>query len=133
MTMTIEQISADIGVKHLISSYATSVDGRQREDVLALFAAGASVTLNGNTMDGNEKVAGWIDMLFQSPPGIHMTVNTVVDYDPAQPNEASALSDVAFVRKLEDGWKVVAAGKYIDKCVQQAGEWLFSSRTINIS
>ena len=116
MNMTIEQIGADIGVKRLLSLYATYVDSRQLDKALALFAPDALLVLNGEEKQGSSAIKAWIDTLANSPAGIHMTTNTVVTVDSARPDHAQARSDVGYIRKLADGWKVLAAGRYIDTC-----------------
>lgn len=132
MTYDNQLIGADLGVRRLIAQYAAHVDSRRLDEAVALFAPDASVVVNGETHEGRDAVRGWFEGLFQTPPGMHLTTNTVVDIDPAQPDRATAWSEVAYIRKLENGWSVMVAGRYEDVCQLSEGGWLFTNRTIEI-
>lgn len=127
----LEKLAARDSIRHLIASYAAAVDGRDKEAALALFAQDARLNVMGQEIEGSDGVAGWIDSLFASPPGIHLTTNTVIQLTDA--STASARSDVAFIKRDENGWKILVAGQYLDTLVNRDGNWLFQGRKIVLS
>ena len=121
----------EAGVARTITRYARTVDGRDMAACAALFTEDARITVMGETHVGSEAIKAWLALLAKSPPGIHLTTNTLVE--PAGPGRATATSDVAFIKREEAGWKIVVAGQYSDELVARGDHWLFASRTITLS
>jgi ketosteroid isomerase-like protein len=122
----INQVHA--GVQRTIACYARAMDGRDLQSCVALFTEDAVIEVMGQRYAGVGAIRGWMNELAKSPPGIHLTTNTVVQAVSA--DEATAISDVAFIKRLEGGWQILAAGKYEDQLRRNGSQWQFIKRTI---
>jgi hypothetical protein len=72
-----------------------------------------------------------MDALATSPPGRHLTVNTLVHPDGG--SRAEARSDVAFLRPNDGGgWSTMVVGSYQDVVVHD-DTWRFERRVISLS
>lgn len=133
MKLSIEEISVDMGVRRLIGQYGEHLDSRNLDQALALFTPDASLVFNGEEHKGHVAIRAWFEALARRPPGIHLLSNTRVSTETGQPGRARARSDVGFIRKLEDGWKILMAGGYDDVCEFRNDAWLFVRREITMS
>lgn len=129
--MTDNATEVIVGVQQTIAAYSRFLDGRDMARCAALFTPDASMTVMGQVHEGDAAIRAWLDSLASSPPGIHMTSNTLVEVLGA--DEAAATSDVAYIKRDEAGWKVLVAGQYVDRLTRGPDGWQFSSRVINLS
>ena len=61
--------------------------------------------------------------------GMHVTTNSLIDVDGDQ---ATATTDYLFVRPVEQGISVIAAGRYYDRLVHHGDQWQFAERSITL-
>jgi len=126
-----ELLAVDAGVRRTIAAYARSVDGRDMEACARLFTDDARIRVMGEEHVGAAQVRAWLEMLAKSPPGIHLTTNTLVH--PRGGSEAEAVSDVAFIKQTDGAWRIVVAGRYADRLRREADGWRFVERVISLS
>ena len=119
------------GVRATIAAHAQAQDDGRTDDLVALYSADGVVNVpNLVTLEGEtalrEGFAGWKPQT----PQRHMVTNTLLtDWSD---DEATAVSDVAFVQKGDAGWAVQAAGRYHDTFVRQDGEWRIRRRDMDL-
>lgn len=124
-------LKVDAGVRRTIAAYARHVDGRDMDQCASLFAPEARIAVMGESHEGAVAIRAWLNQLARSAPGIHLTTNTLVEM--IGEGRASAVSDVAFIKRDDSGWRIVVAGQYADELVESDGRWLFANRTITLS
>lgn len=124
--MTNEQIAAEFAARNLISRYALLLDDRKVPEVAALFAQDAVLTVAGQTYEGREAVAGWVQSLTANPPGKHMASSTLVEHD----GGVRSTTDFVFMVPAEGVWKGVVGGRYLDTFGQVDGTWQFTRREV---
>lgn len=124
-------LRTEIGVLRTIASYPRLIDARELDACAALFADDAHLDMLGNVFQGIEAIRPWMETLRKSPPGIHLTTNSLVEH--VAPGRAAAVSDVAFIRNGEAGWQIMFAGRYIDEFIDVGDRWLFTSRVFQMA
>jgi ketosteroid isomerase-like protein len=121
-----DMLHAEIGILRTIASYPRLIDARDLDACAALFVDNARLEMLGHVFRGIQAIRTWMETLRQSPPGIHLTTNSLIEH--IAPGQAAAVSDVVFIRQGDAGWQIVFAGKYIDKFIEAGDRWLFASR-----
>lgn len=129
MTRSLESFEDESAVRHVIIRYAHTMDNRQFDEFAELYHPDAVLTLDGKPFSGREAIVGWMKELAGSPAGVHMTGNTIVKLEGVR---AHAISDFMYGRKLPEGWKLFAAGRYMDTLEKRNGQWLFLRREITL-
>src|SRR4051794_38349550 len=130
MDAAVAALLVEAEVRRLISTYALSMDSRDIETCSGLFFDDAVLAVNGEEQVGGAAIRTWMDALAASPPGRHMTANTVVD---AVGERATATSDLAFLRPADaGGWQVMVSGRYRDVVERRDGRWGFQRRDIDL-
>jgi len=117
-----------VDVQRMISTYARTMDGRDIPSCAALFAEDAVIEVMGQRHAGLAAIRTWMNELAKTPPGIHLTANTLVQA--AGEGEATAVSDVAFIKQVDGAWRILTAGRYEDRLRRTDSEWRFVSRRI---
>ena len=102
MSLTLQQMENELGARRLIARYAHTMDNRQLDECAALFERDAILTVNGQAFSGRDAIRGWMTALAGSAAGVHMTGNTVLDFDG---DSARATSDFMYGRKTAEGWQ----------------------------
>ena len=118
------------GVRAVIAAYTHALDDGRTDDVVDTFCPDGTCDIPGmGTHTGHHALraayAGWVPRR----PQRHLVVNThVVDRGGG---EASATSDVVFLRQGEDGWAIRVVGRYRDVLHLDTddGSWRFHHRT----
>jgi hypothetical protein len=115
------------GVRNALAAYAHALDDGRTDDVVATFCEDGSIDMGElGRHAGREELRSaygrWVPRL----PQRHVVVNTHITGWSA--TEASAVSDVVFLLKRPDGWKVQLVGRYHDVLHEDGGTWRFHHR-----
>jgi SnoaL-like protein len=116
------------GVRATIAAYTQALDDGRVDDVVATFCADGAVDIPGlGAHDGHDALRAAYARVAPRQPQRHVVVNTLVtDWDE---HEASAVSDVVFLLKREEGWSVQLVGRYHDTLHRDGENWRFHRRT----
>ena len=116
------------GVRAAIAAYTQALDDGRTDDVVATFCPDGGCDIPGmGTHVGHdalrEAYARWTPRV----PQRHLTVNTLVtDWDD---DVATAISDVIFLLRGDEGWAIQVVGRYHDTLHHDGGRWRFHRRT----
>lgn len=115
------------GVRAALAAYAQALDDGRTDDVVATFCADGSVDLPGfGSHAGHEALRAAYAKWVPRRPQRHLVVNTHITQ--LDDDEASAISDVAFLLHGEGGWAVQLVGRYHDQLRLEKDVWRFSHR-----
>lgn len=128
--MSTTQLSfADVaeGVRATIAAYTQALDDGRTDDVVATFCPDGGCDIPGlGTFEGHDALRKAYAGLEPQIPQRHLVLNTLVtewsDHD------ATAISDVVFLLRVDSGWKVLLVGRYEDTLHYDAGTWRFHHR-----
>lgn len=120
------------GVKATLAAYVHALDDGRAVDVVATFCPDGGIELPGmGTHEGTEALqaayAQWVPRM----PQRHLVLNTHVTV--VGDDEATAISDVVFLLKVEDRWKVQLVGRYDDVLHRHGERWRFHRRVATFS
>ncbi|MCZ7531386.1 MAG: nuclear transport factor 2 family protein [Acidimicrobiia bacterium] len=115
-------------IRRLLAEYCHAYDDGRADDFAALFTQDAQFTVMGVTHSGREaireNIGGWKS---GTPPGQHITYNTVLDITG---DSATGATDFSYLQTSDEGPRVIQAGRYTDEFVHEPDGWRFRSRTI---
>jgi hypothetical protein len=115
------------GVRNTLAAYVHALDDGRTDDLVATFCADGSIDMGdlGGAAGHDELRAAygrWIPRL----PQRHLVLNThLTEWSD---REVTAISDVVFLLKRGDGWKVQVVGRYHDVLRNDEGTWRFHHR-----
>lgn len=118
------------GVRAAIASYTHALDDGRTDDVVACYCPDGVFAMPGlGTFEGHdalrEAYAGWAPR----GPQRHLVVNTLVtDWSD---EEATAVSDVVFTTKGDEGWAIQFVARYTDTLHSDDGTWRFHRREVS--
>lgn len=115
------------GVRAVIGAHTQAQDAGRTDDIVALYTPDGVLELPGaDPVQGHdalrEAFKGWAP----TQPQLHLVSNTVVTSSEA--DEATAVSDVAFLQRGDAGWAVLVVGRYDDSLRRVDGTWLLHRR-----
>ena len=115
------------GVCNALAAYAQALDDGRPDDVVATFCEDGALDMGDlGSCSGHDELRAAYARWIPRGPQRHVVVNTnVTDWSDT---EASAVSDVVFLLKLPDGWKVQLVGRYHDVLHAEGGTWRFHHR-----
>jgi hypothetical protein len=115
------------GVRRTLAAYVQALDDGRTDDVVATFCADGSIDMGElGSYAGHEALRRAYGRWVPRVPQRHLVVNThITEWDD---DEASAISDVVFLLKRPDGWKVQVVGRYEDVLHHEHGTWRFHHR-----
>src|ERR1700712_576832 len=89
----------DAAARNLVGGYCQTLDLRDLEGLVALFATDGVVVTSGNEKKGRDGIRAWYIDVFEKNPqvGFHLLANTVTKRD--GPDHGSSRSDEMFHRK----------------------------------
>lgn len=118
----------DAGVRRAIATYTQALDDGRTDDVVATFCADGKVEIPGmGTHEGHPALRAAYATWAPRRPQRHLVLNTLVsEWDE---HEATAVSDVVFLRSGERGWRVQVVGRYHDRLRCEDGVWRFQHRS----
>ncbi len=118
----------EAAIRRLLAEYCHAYDDGRADDFAALFTQDAQFTVMGVTHSGRETIRENIGSWKPgTPPGQHITYNTVLDITG---DAATAATDFSYLQKSDKGLGVIQAGRYADELVREPDGWRFRSRTI---
>ncbi|MFE1962163.1 nuclear transport factor 2 family protein [Streptomyces sp. NPDC059479] len=115
------------GVRAAIGAHTQAQDAGRTDDVVALYTPDGILEVPGlGPVAGHdalrEAFKGWAP----TQPQLHLVANTTVVS--STEDEATAVSDVAFLQRGESGWAVQVVGRYDDTLRRHDGAWRFQRR-----
>ena len=116
------------GVRRALAAYVQALDDGRTDDVVATFCPDGAIDMGDlGTYEGHEALRAAYGRWVPRVPQRHLVLNThITEWDD---DEANAISDVVFLLKLPDGWKVQLVGRYHDVLHHEHGAWRFHHRT----
>jgi hypothetical protein len=116
------------GVRAAIATYAQALDDGRTDDVIATFCADGVADMPGmGVCEGHDAIRAAYEKWKPRRPQRHLVANTVIsDWND---HEATAVSDVVFLLKGDDGWAIQLVGRYRDTLHCVDGTWHFHRRT----
>lgn len=125
--MSSTSTEASAAFQTAIAAYAQALDTGRVEEVADLFWADGVAEIAGiGTFEGQEAIRKGYAAFAPTQPQLHLVANTVVT--PVTEDEATAVSNLAYFQRGEDGWAVQMVGRYDDVLTRRDGEWRFRKR-----
>lgn len=120
------------GVRNTLAEYAQALDDGRTDDVVATFCPDGVMDMGSRgRYEGHDALRAAFEQWVPRRPQRHLVVNTQVQgWDDA---EATAVSDVVFLLRGEEGWAVQLVGRYRDVLRFDDGRWRFHRRTADFS
>ncbi|MFI6338919.1 nuclear transport factor 2 family protein [Streptomyces sp. NPDC050535] len=126
MSTSIEA-SVAANVQAAIAAYAQALDAGRVDDLAELFWPDGVAEIAGiGTYEGQEAIRKGYAAFAPTQPQLHLTANTVVTS--WTEDEATAVSNLAFLQRGESGWAVQLVGRYDDTLSRRDGAWRFRRR-----
>lgn len=111
----------------LLATYTQALDDGRVDDVVATFTADATCDMPGlGTPEGHDEIRAAYASVVPTMPQRHLVSNTRIDS--WGDDEATASSDVVFLLKVDDRWRVQLVGRYADTIVRTDAGWRFRRR-----
>lgn len=117
------------GVRATIAAYTHALDDGRTDDVVATYCEDGVFDMPGTgRFEGHDALRAAYDGWAPRKPQRHLIVNTLLsDWGD---DEATAVSDVVFIREGSEGWAVQFVSRYRDTLRLVDGAWKFSQRSI---
>jgi hypothetical protein len=115
------------GVRATIARYAHALDDGRTDDVVATFCPDGVSEIPGlGTHEGHDALREAYSRWKPKRPQRHVVVNTLVSE--WNDHEATAISDMIFIRQGESSWTIQLVGRYRDILHHDDGMWRFHRR-----
>lgn len=120
------------GVRATLAEYAHALDDGRTDDVIATFCPDGAIDMGAQgRYEGHDALRAAYAKWVPRQPQRHLVVNTHVQaWDE---HEATAVSDVVFLLRGDDGWVVQLVGRYRDVLHLQESRWRFHRREADFS
>ncbi len=115
------------GIRATIAAYTHALDDGRTDDIVATFCADGACEIPGmGTHVGRDALRAAYAKWKPRRPQRHLVVNThVTEWTD---HEATAVSDVIFLRHGDAGWAIEIVGRYHDTLHHADGTWRFHRR-----
>lgn len=127
--MSTEMSFADVaeGVRATIAAYTQALDDGRTDDVVATFCPDGMIDLQDmGAHEGHDALRVAFASWEPRRPQRHLVLNThVTEWTD---DEATAVSDVIFVRQGTSGWGIQLVGRYVDTLHRDDATWRFHRR-----
>ncbi|MFI1050130.1 nuclear transport factor 2 family protein [Streptomyces griseoruber] len=121
------EVSVAAAVQSAVAAYAQALDAGRNDDIADLFVPDGVAEIAGvATFEGRDAIREGYAAFAPTLPQLHLTANTVVTSFTEE--EATAVSDLAFLQRGESGWAVALVGRYDDTLRLRDGVWKFRRR-----
>ncbi|MEU1184604.1 nuclear transport factor 2 family protein [Streptomyces sp. NPDC005820] len=121
------EASVAAGVQSAVAAYAQALDAGRNDDIADLFVPDGVAEIAGvATFEGRDAIREGYTAFAPTQPQLHLTANTVVTSFTEE--EATAVSNLAFLQRGESGWAVALVGRYDDTLSLHDGVWKFRRR-----
>jgi hypothetical protein len=115
------------GVRATIAAYTQALDDGRTDDVVATFCTDGGCDIPGlGRHEGHDALRAAYAKLTPRVPQRHLVLNTVIGE--WNDHEATAVSDLVFLLKRDDGWAVQLVGRYHDTLHHDGAAWFFHRR-----
>lgn len=124
-----ERTFADVaeGVRATIAAYTQALDDGRTDDVVTTFCADGSSQLPGmGTHEGHDTLRAAYSQWEPRRPQRHLVLNTLVTE--WSEDQATAVSDLVFIRQGKEGWAIQLVGRYHDTLHCHDDTWYFHRR-----
>ncbi|MFJ6572199.1 nuclear transport factor 2 family protein [Streptomyces sp. NPDC091292] len=116
------------GVRAAIGAHTQAQDAGRTDDVVALYTPDGVLQVPGiDPVEGHDALRDAFKGWAPARPQLHLVTNTVITS--WTEDEATAVSDVAFLQRGESGWAVQVVGRYDDTLRRHDTTWRFQRRT----
>jgi hypothetical protein len=129
--MTTNMTYAEVaeGVRATMAVYTHALDDGRTDDVVATFCPEGICEIPGmGTHQGHDALRQAYSNWAPQRPQRHLVVNTLVAQ--GDDHEATAISDVIFMRMGDSGWAILLVGRYHDTLHHKDGTWRFHRRAV---
>jgi uncharacterized protein (TIGR02246 family) len=124
--------SVSAAVHNAVATYAQALDAGRTADLAALFTPDGVAEIVGSSLfEGRDAIREGYEAFAPTAPQLHLVGNTVVTS--VSGDTATAVSDLAFLRRGSGGWRVQLTGRYDDTLSRTDGGWLFSRRVLTLA
>ncbi len=120
-------VEIDLAVRRVVARYSHLVDDRDFDAVTELFTEDGKVIVAGEQHTGRSAIKAWLE---HTPTPLQHQVTNVVVSNGAQSGNAHAVCDLVLLRKADNGWSVLATGRYHDTLVGEGRDMRFTQRII---
>lgn len=118
------------GIRATIAAYTQALDDGRTDDVVATYCPDGVFEMPGlGTFEGHDALRQAYEGWKQPKPQRHLVVNTLVSA--WNDHEATATSDVVFIREGKAGWAIQFVARYSDTLHHVDGAWRFHRRTVS--
>lgn len=115
------------GVRAAISAHTHAQDAGDTDALVALYTPEGVLDVAGmGTIAGHESLREAFASWTPTKPQLHLVGNTVITS--WSQDTATAVSDVAFMQRGDNGWAVQVVGRYEDVLTKADDTWRFSRR-----
>ncbi|MFF2852845.1 nuclear transport factor 2 family protein [Streptomyces sp. NPDC058001] len=115
------------GVRAAIGAHTQAQDAGLTDDVVALYTPDGVLQVPGiDPVAGHDALRDAFKGWAPARPQLHLVTNTVITS--WTEDEATAVSDVAFLQRGESGWGVQVVGRYDDTLRRHDTAWRFQRR-----
>jgi hypothetical protein len=120
------------GVRATLAEYAHALDDGRTDDVVATFCPDGAIDMGAQgAYAGHDELRAAYARWVPRQPQRHLVVNTHVQaWDE---HEATAVSDIVFLLRGDDGWAVQLVGRYRDVLHVHESRWRFHRREADLS
>jgi uncharacterized protein (TIGR02246 family) len=116
------------GVRAVIGAHTQAQDAGRTDDIVALYTPDGVLELPGmDPVEGHDALRETFKGWAPTQPQLHLVSNTAITSWTR--DEATAVSDVAFVQRGESGWAVQVVGRYEDTLRRHEGAWRLQHRS----
>ncbi|MFL6206635.1 MAG: nuclear transport factor 2 family protein [Acidimicrobiales bacterium] len=116
------------GVRNALAAYAHALDDGRTDDVVATFCEDGAIDMGDlGVHEGHAGLRAAYGRWVPRMPQRHLVLNTnITAWDE---REATAVSDVVLLLRIDGSWQVQLVGRYRDVLHEDGGAWRFHHRT----
>jgi len=128
----LRELEARDAIARTIALYGQLLDDRRFDEFGDLFAPDGVWAIPGMSLNGRHQIVEVLRELERGGRGSvkHVSLHPVIVLDWL--DRAQAWTDLLTLVPAEDGWRVVATGRYYDTFVHTDGCWRFATRTAEV-
>ncbi|SEP05161.1 nuclear transport factor 2 family protein [Trujillonella endophytica] len=124
--------SVSAAVHNAVAAYAHALDAGRTEDLAALFTPDGVAEVVGSALyEGRDAIREGYAAFAPTAPQLHLVGNTAITS--WSQDAATAVSDLAFLRRGKGGWSVQLTGRYDDTLRRTDEGWLFTRRVLTLA